>query len=279
MLQMRQPAAVFDWPMLLSIVTGASILLYAATAKVLTSQVSPLSSVRTNVLISGELLLGLWLLTGVYSRAACSVALVVFTSFATYNALKLIHGDSTPCGCFGRRSLHPAAGLALDGSAVLAFLSTISVVQRRMGRFAPRLFVPAFVATSGLTILFASPISPAQHSLIAQQDVAWGYSCFAALSNQDASLNSGTWRIVIIQHDCEKCRRFLDRLASIQTRSSDVRLCIAEIRPFAGELERKFLFPPSASCAKLEEAGPPCLPAEIVVRDGVVQQSQCVSNL
>lgn len=64
-------------------------------------------------LVECEILLGLWLLSGVALRAAWLTALVAFAGFACVNIYLLATGATT-CGCFGTVETHPWVILGLD---------------------------------------------------------------------------------------------------------------------------------------------------------------------
>ena len=66
-----------------------------------------------------ELLLGFWLISGHFPRAAWWVALGTFGAFAVVAAAKGIAGEAS-CGCFGRIAMSPWLTLTLDVSAVVA---------------------------------------------------------------------------------------------------------------------------------------------------------------
>ena len=66
-----------------------------------------------------ELLLGFWLISGQFPRAAWWVALGTFGVFAVVAAAKGVAGEES-CGCFGRVSVNPWLTLTIDVSAVVA---------------------------------------------------------------------------------------------------------------------------------------------------------------
>ena len=70
------------------------------------------------VAVQYELLLGFWLISGHFPRAAWWAALGTFGVFAVVAAAKGIAGEES-CGCFGRVSVSPWLTLTIDVSAVV----------------------------------------------------------------------------------------------------------------------------------------------------------------
>jgi hypothetical protein len=66
-----------------------------------------------------EILLGFWLISGVFPCAAWWVALLTFGAFTVVAAAKGIAGEPS-CGCFGRVETSPWLTLTIDVAAVLA---------------------------------------------------------------------------------------------------------------------------------------------------------------
>jgi hypothetical protein len=85
-----------------------------------TAQPMPLlTSLRAQVaVIQVEGLLGLWLLTGLYLRAARWVALALFTALAGVSLFLGMSGESS-CGCLGRLKVNPWLTFAVDLTVVV----------------------------------------------------------------------------------------------------------------------------------------------------------------
>jgi hypothetical protein len=71
--------------------------------------------------IEVEILLGLWLLSGLAMRAAWLAALAFFAAGASANVYLAVEGQRS-CGCFGRVEVNPWATLGIDVTATLALL-------------------------------------------------------------------------------------------------------------------------------------------------------------
>src|SRR5947209_6362476 len=68
-----------------------------------------------------ELVLGFWLLTGLYPRLARWLAGTAFVVFLAVSLTRAAAGE-TSCGCFGRVPVNPWITAGLDAVAVVALL-------------------------------------------------------------------------------------------------------------------------------------------------------------
>ncbi len=81
-----------------------------------------LASPRLQIaVIDGEILLGLWLLSGLARRGAWMAALGFFIAVAGLSLYMALAGQSS-CGCFGRVTVNPWLSFAFDGVAVAALM-------------------------------------------------------------------------------------------------------------------------------------------------------------
>ena len=102
-------------------------------------QESPLSSPRWQLTaIVTELLLGTWLLSGQWLRAAWIASLAFFSVLASASLYLALLGQ-TDCGCFGRLAVNPWVTFLLD----LAILAALLL-------FRPRGISPSFQMSYGL---------------------------------------------------------------------------------------------------------------------------------
>jgi hypothetical protein len=99
------------------------------------------------LLLIMELVLGLWLVIGVWSHWASRVAAAAFLSFAIVSGAKALQGHET-CNCFGALipNMSPWLSLAIDVSAIALLLPSLryvapSPVRSEMGhsRWLPRI--------------------------------------------------------------------------------------------------------------------------------------------
>jgi len=81
-----------------------------------------LASPRLQIaLVELEILLGLWLLSGLARRGAWVAALGFFIAVAGVSLYMALAGQ-TSCGCFGRLTVNPWLSFAFDGTAVAALV-------------------------------------------------------------------------------------------------------------------------------------------------------------
>jgi hypothetical protein len=73
------------------------------------------------LLMEGECLLGLWLISGFYRRPALVAALVTFVTFSAVNFFLGVLGRPS-CGCFGNVQVNPWYVFTLDLLAVIAII-------------------------------------------------------------------------------------------------------------------------------------------------------------
>src|SRR5438105_3932971 len=104
----------------------AAILVVAAAAKghaLVLGHALQMSTLATAAQVGGELLLAVWLLSGVYAPLAWLAALCTFTVFSVVAAAELWRGQNS-CGCFGMVTVPPEITLSLDvaAAAVLLFM-------------------------------------------------------------------------------------------------------------------------------------------------------------
>lgn len=71
----------------------------------------------TLLLVTAELALGLWLVSGFKPGVARAAAILAFSVFACYSLIALVQG-SVSCGCFGELKISPAVTLLVDLVAV-----------------------------------------------------------------------------------------------------------------------------------------------------------------
>ena len=74
-----------------------------------------------------EILLGAYVLVGLYTRVAASLALFEFVVFAAAVASVVVRGIPAPCGCFGPGDTRPASWLEVGRDLALAILAAFIV--------------------------------------------------------------------------------------------------------------------------------------------------------
>ena len=79
-----------------------------------------------------EVLLGAYVLIGLYTRAAAAFALCEFVVFAAAVASVVVRGIPAPCGCFGPADTRPASWLEVARDLALALIA-VFIVWRAPG--------------------------------------------------------------------------------------------------------------------------------------------------
>jgi hypothetical protein len=204
------------------------------------------------LLIEGELLLGCWLLSGVWWPLARSLTIVLFGCFAVASLVNALLGVPT-CGCFGSLHVHPLATLVLDVLVLKLLLAVDPTGRRRHSAW--------LVAGVGAAVLSAVPLVRAAPTHLPQDgvipkhggtiacDIATWVGCrLPLIEHIDCGdrLSRGDWVITLIKHDCKNCQ---DRAEAVETLSRNheaLRFALIEIPPFAASTEA--LISPRSDC-------------------------------
>jgi hypothetical protein len=199
----------------------------------------------------GELLLGLWLLSGAAASRARQVALVTFLVFTAVAAWKTIAGDSS-CGCMGRVETKPWHMLIVD-TAVVLLLWRVRFDQAdiQAGSSRPRAVLTGFAsgaAIIGVVAVFSVDIG----RLVAvsrekfQRDrpsvvllpEKWLGQRFPLLDDIDVKkrLETGEWCVVLHRNGCKRCEKAIAELRKVQARErTEAGVALIEIPSDGGQ--------------------------------------------
>ena len=172
-----------------------------------------------------ELLLGLWLLSGLYPRASRLVAVGCFAAFAGVSLWKALSGETT-CGCLGSRiAVHPwftfafdclAVGLlsAVGGQCRATPACRVSGWARALGCFAALTLLGGFLGYAALVSRLGPRPGVTGNGLLLQPD-QWVGKRFPVLPYLECAnrLAKGRWIVVLYRHDCPKCKRAIRQYA------------------------------------------------------------------
>jgi len=179
-----------------------------------------------------ELALGIWLLSGLFKRAAWLATLLCFSVFSAITLYKSITGAES-CGCFGSVHVNPWITLfAIDLPAVLTlsifrpvllFPPALSFLRKQKSMknlvkefLAPLPSAPRFAMTAFLTIAILGISVP----ILAFNEPAMVTSSYEVLEpetwvgkelpilehiNLAESLEKGTWLVLLYHYDCPGC--------------------------------------------------------------------------
>jgi hypothetical protein len=179
-----------------------------------------------------ELLLAVWLLSGVGAVWARRVALLTFAGFGCYAAYLAFSGAAS-CGCFGQARVNPWWTFTLDVSMVallLAWKPTPAEPGSRAGS-RPAWLTRSLVAVAGLAVatipllpLLAVPrLTPAPShdgvltgdKFVLLEPAKWVGKPFPLaehlVTDQRERLSRGSWVLVFVHEDCPKCGKEIPR--------------------------------------------------------------------
>lgn len=203
------------------------------------------------LLVEMELVLGLWLLSGLFVQVLWWVAVIGFSAFASVTLYQAL-GGAESCGCFGAIQVNPWYTFTIDAVAVMALLAFPPKGHRPVSRFPKaRLATVAGLALlvgvpGGLAMAMYSPptldgeeLSAAEDGTIVLDLESWVDRPFPLRDyiDIDEQLMQGRWTVVLYRHDCPACRRALpryERQAQQWAEQSDGRrLALVELAPYA----------------------------------------------
>jgi hypothetical protein len=170
-------------------------------------------------LIEFELLLGIWLISGVKKEWSWRVAILTFSVFAAISLYRVAAGFKS-CGCFGAISTPPQLALVMDCVIVLGLLvfrPKISSDDADVGRGANRarvsgcilasfvLAVPTTVVMVSMEIAEARDIEKA--GAIISDPGKWATSRFpvARFLETADDVESGLWLVLFYKEGCSAC--------------------------------------------------------------------------
>ncbi len=170
-----------------------------------------------------ELALGIWLVSGLFKRAAYITALLCFLVFSAITAYKGITGAES-CGCFGSVSINPYLTLfAIYIPAVIALLVFRPGNQRHLPW--PSLVRLGAVTSVGLAILvitgavlgFNQP-QKATSTYKVLEPQQWPDGQLPILDDIDIGeqLKTGTWLVLFYHPDCPDCIKAMARYRQME---------------------------------------------------------------
>lgn len=159
-----------------------------------------------------ELALGIWLLSGLFKKAAWLAALLCFSVFSAITLYKAITGAAS-CGCFGSVEVNPWITLfVIDMPAVIA----LAVFRPRglqlvdwppMPRFAvSAVFAIAVLGVSTPILAFNEPAVVTSSYEVLEPE-AWVGKKLPIIEDIDIGkqLETGIWLVLLYHHDCPDC--------------------------------------------------------------------------
>ncbi len=232
-------------------IVAAFILLLAAGLKLLSVIVLPSSLQQVSnqalldyVLITLQLGIAFWLLSGLRAVSAARVTVTCFTIFAGISLYRAITGHES-CGCFGQFRVNPWITATLDLAIVTGFLlvtpvqSTMDLrVHRRYGMAA---LTVAAVGIAALWLLIGVRTEVLGEegdlgragSIVILEPEKWRGKFFPLHRHIDVrpELTTGNCTVFLYHHDCPDCLRALPKLE--QRAREGKRVALIEVPPYA----------------------------------------------
>jgi thiol-disulfide isomerase/thioredoxin len=212
-----------------------------------------------------ELALAIWLLSGLFKKAAWLVAISCFSLFSLITFYKGITGYAS-CGCFGKVHVNPWITLfAIDLPAVIAlilFRPRLSfpsrfVVRGRLQRGSIKTLIYEFVTplpsmsrfavtacigllALGVTIPILAFNEPSKVTLFYEvlEPETWVGKKLPILEHIDIGnqLEKGNWLILLYHHDCPDCAKAIpiyEQMArDLEGNEDFLRIALVEVPPY-----------------------------------------------
>ena len=199
-----------------------------------------------------ELALGIWLLSGLFKKAAWLAALLCFSAFSAITLYKVVTGAAS-CGCFGTVHVNPWITLfAIDLPAVIALvaLRPNHLQSQPVKHNQPRFATVAIIALSVNILAGVAMISYKRAVLTAEGEFI-GDSKFVVLEPEkwigkcppileyveiNNDLANGKWIAVFYYHGCSDCGELMPKVKSLVCKTTghpdDVNLAFIEVPPY-----------------------------------------------
>ncbi len=199
-----------------------------------------------------ELALAIWLLSGLFKKAAWLAALLCFCAFSAITAYKALKGAAS-CGSFGSVQVNPWITLfAIDLPAVIALVVfrpnhlQSQLVKHNQPPFATVAIIALFVnILAGVAMISCEP------AVLTAQGESVGNSKFVVLEPQkwigksppileyvqiNNDLANGKWIAVLYYHGCSDCQELMPKVKSLVCNptghADDVNLAFIEVPPY-----------------------------------------------
>lgn len=196
-----------------------------------------------------EIILGVWLLSGVFARLAWLVTTASFVAFSFITYSKAVQGEAS-CGCFGVVTVSPWITLVMDILAVSAlvtlrrgFWQSLPAARMRLRLATACLGVVALGAPAAMAAMSfkAAVIDPAGQIIGAGKWVllepeTWTGKKLPILRylhmDNAAELAKGKWAVILYRHDCPHCREELGKMRASLKGTEPPRMAFVELPPY-----------------------------------------------
>lgn len=153
------------------------------------------------IAIAGETALAAWLLAGIRSRIAASVAAILFAAFACISLASAWSG-ALSCGCFGRIAVHPLLTASVDAIVAAGLLRTWRDAPTTPRRYARSALTACAAAACALGVV----LTLHRPGIIAALP---GLQAATADPQPEVRIARGQWVVVLFRRSCPDCREHL----------------------------------------------------------------------
>jgi hypothetical protein len=200
--------------------------------------------------LEGELLLGSWLLFGVIPDLSRVLALIFFLGFTGVTGFRTLTGGDR-CGCLGQVPVKSWQMLVVDVVAVAALMRWRPGRRSRRARGLRATFVTATCLVMGLGLavpilrfvpgtLSADGALVGNNSVVVLEPEQWHKRPFPLLGHIliDQDLRVGAWIVVLFRMDCERCRKLIASLDTLEGENeTGSRIAFLELPPYSSRQE------------------------------------------
>jgi len=196
-----------------------------------------------------EILLGVWLMSGVFSGLAWLAATASFVAFSFITYSKAVRGEAS-CGCFGVVTVSPWITLIMDILAVTTLVSlrrgfwqSLPAARMRLRLAAACLAAAALGAPAAVAAMSfkAATIDPAGQILgsgkwVLLEPETWTgkklpLSRYLRMDRAE-ELTKGKWAVILYRHDCPHCREELGKMRAGLQGTEPPRMAFVELPPY-----------------------------------------------
>ena len=192
----------------------------------------------------GEVLFGLWLLIGLYSRTSWFLSGALFVTFLAISLNKALSGNPS-CDCLGAIQVSPWYSVAFNIVALSLLILAHPAAKTQSALVRPRLVGFALIAVplaaaipvgsrffhngTDAAQLHALAVSPQPEQWVGQQ-----LPLMPVINIRD-QLQRGEWLVMFYHGNCQPCReaipQFLALAHEYSSRSTPIRLALIEVPP------------------------------------------------
>ncbi|UCG49940.1 MAG: hypothetical protein JSU94_09175 [Phycisphaerales bacterium] len=196
------------------------------------------------LMVEFELALGIWLLSGLFKKAAWLAALLCFSAFSIITLYKGLTGAES-CGCFGTVHVNPwITLLAIDVPAVILLAlfrrprSEKLLAWPSLTHFATTAALGVIVLAVTTPIMLLNEPAPVTSSYEVLEPETWVGKKLPILEHIDIAdlLKEGLWLVLFYHYDCPDCARAIRVYENIAREVSGnegfVQIAFVEVPPY-----------------------------------------------